>query len=302
MKFKVQASTESTAEIFIYGYLGAFEYSSQDFVRQFEELKSKYKLINVHINSGGGSIFEGVAIFNLIRASKVEVHVYIDGVAASMASVLAMAGSKIYMSRFARLMIHPPSGAVDGDADDMVEYSNLLKSLEKDLVKIYSERTGIDEQQVKDKWMKKGSSTWFTADEALKNKLVDGLYDGPEVKEPDTKAKYQPKDMWNFYNQINYNQNPENMKNLPKIIALFAMVNVSLPADATEDTVTAEIEKLANKHKQLLSDLDKVKNEKTELQDQLKAAGKDKVKNLIDGAISSGRIQEAQRATYTTPC
>lgn len=300
MKFRIEAKDNSVAQIYVYGYLSDYDITSQDFAAQFNELANKYGNIEIRLNCGGGSIFQGVAIFNLIRNSKINVTCYIDGLAASMGSVLAMAGTKVYMSRYARLMIHRPSGVAEGDADDMDEYKNLLVSLENDLSGIYAERTGMTVKEVKDKWMKKGIDKWFTAEEALKAKLIDGIYDGVEINEPLKDAKYNPKDMWNFYNTINYNQNENNMKNLGKFIALFAMANVVLPVDATEDMVVIEMEKLVNKHKQLLGDFEKVKGEKQSLEDKLKEAGKEKVKNLIDGAIASGRIQEAQRATYTS--
>lgn len=301
-KFKVEVK-DQTAKMFMYGFIGDDEnqYSSNDFAEQFNELTRENNLIEIRINCAGGSVFEGIAMFNMIRDSKVTVHCYIDGVAASMGSILAMAGSKIYMSRFGRLMLHRPMGTAEGDEDDMTEYHNLLKGLKADLAKIYSERSGLSIDDVMSKWMVKGINTWFTATEAMDAKLIDGIYDGPAISvSPQPTAKLKPAEMWAFYNALNYESNQnQKMKNIGKIVAILAMVNMTLPVDATEEQVVAQFELLVNMHKGILSDLQKEKSEKEALQAKLNVFEKNKVKDMIDGAINQGKFVEAQRANFT---
>src|SRR5436190_12026813 len=96
----------SVAEILLYGYIGNWQNNdSKSFISDFKRLEAVHPQINVRINSGGGDVFEGITIYNTLKNSSSTIHIYIDGVAASMASIIALAGTKIFMSRYAQLMI-----------------------------------------------------------------------------------------------------------------------------------------------------------------------------------------------------
>ena len=121
----------SSAEILLYGFIGSWkDTDSKRFISDFKKLEASHNQINVRINSGGGDVFEGITIYNTLKNSSSEVHIYIDGLAASMASVIALAGSKIFMSRYAQLMIHRVSGSANGDADKLRETASLMDELE----------------------------------------------------------------------------------------------------------------------------------------------------------------------------
>lgn len=173
----------TTSEILLYGYIGLDDVKASDFVAALKALEKTSNKINVRINSGGGSIFEGIAIFNAIRNSTSEITGYIDGLAASMASIIAIAPKKVYMSKAAMLMTHRANGAVIGNANDLRNYAQLLENLEATLSDIYSKKTGISKQQAMLKYM--GSEDkWFTANEALQEKIIDGIYDSPVAQAP----------------------------------------------------------------------------------------------------------------------
>lgn len=126
----------------------------------------------VHINSPGGSFFEGVAIHNLLRQHSAEVHILVDGLAASAASVIAMAGSHIKMGVGSQLMIHRASGCCWGTADDMRGSAVKLDQTDADIAAIYAARAGGTPEQ----WMAALKvETWYTAAQAVTAGLADEM-------------------------------------------------------------------------------------------------------------------------------
>lgn len=179
----VNKVNESTADILLYGFIDPFDVNASDFTKELRSLEKDYTTINVRINSGGGSVFEGIAIYNAIKQSKCTINTYIDGLAASMASIIAIAGKKVYMSKSARLMTHQPSSGSYGTSDDMKKNAELLEGLEKTMCAIYAGKTGKTADECKTAFMN-GKDNWFTAQEAINAGLVDELYDDEGVQMP----------------------------------------------------------------------------------------------------------------------
>jgi ATP-dependent Clp protease, protease subunit len=119
---------------------------------------------HVRINSPGGSVAHGVAIYNMLSAHAARVIVHVDGFALSAASVIAMAGDEIRMAKNALMMVHEASACVCGQADDHASTADLLRKINVGLIACYVARTGMDEKEVK-KLVE--AETWMTADEAL---------------------------------------------------------------------------------------------------------------------------------------
>ncbi|QQR95611.1 MAG: Clp protease ClpP [Bacteroidota bacterium] len=141
---------ENSAEILLYGFIGNWKNTdSNRFISDLKKLETTNKKINVRINSGGGDVFDGITIYNALKNSKAEINTYIDGVAASMASVIALAGSKIYMSRYAQLMIHRVSGSANGDSDKLRETAKLMDDLSNSLLDIYATKQELTRRQFK---------------------------------------------------------------------------------------------------------------------------------------------------------
>ncbi len=126
--------------------------------------------IRVRINSPGGSIIEGTAIYNLLRSHPARVSVTVDGLAASMASIVAMAGDEIEIGEGAYMMIHDPTGVTWGDAEEVRAFAELLDKMKGQLVGIYARRTKQSEQDVS-QWMR--DETWMTAAEAVQRGFAD---------------------------------------------------------------------------------------------------------------------------------
>lgn len=118
----------------------------QDFLDQLDGVTK----INVHINSGGGSVFGGIAIYNILKRHNAEITVYVEGIAASIASVIAMAGDRIIIPANAQMMIHKPSSITWGNADDMRKEANILDGCQKVILNTYMQHTkeGVTPEQI----------------------------------------------------------------------------------------------------------------------------------------------------------
>lgn len=118
----------------------------QDFLDQLDGVTK----INVHINSGGGSVFGGIAIYNILKRHNAEITVYVEGIAASIASVIAMAGDKIIIPANAQMMIHKPSSITWGNADDMRKEADILDGCQKVILNTYMQHTkeGVTPEQI----------------------------------------------------------------------------------------------------------------------------------------------------------
>ena len=191
---------DGTPEIYLYGDIYPYEdcVNASALAKELKELEKTCTKINVRINSCGGSVYEGIAIFNLLRNSKCEIDTYIDGIAASMGSVIAMAGKKVYMSRYGQLMTHKPSGGAFGTAEELRKTADAIDGVEKIICALYMERTGMTEEQVREKLLN-GNDVWLGIDEAMKIKLVDDTYD---VEQQKPVAGSSVTAMWSEFNNV----------------------------------------------------------------------------------------------------
>lgn len=159
---------EDQAEIWIYDEIGFWGTTARGFASDLAGVTAGS--IALHLNSPGGGVFDGIAIHNSLVDHPAQVHVTVDGIAASIASVIAMAGDTVTMGRGTEMMIHNPSGVVLGQADDMREMADLLDRLAVDIAGFYKTRAGGR----RDAWLKAmAAETWYSADEAVEAGLAD---------------------------------------------------------------------------------------------------------------------------------
>ncbi|HZN70574.1 MAG TPA: head maturation protease, ClpP-related [Micromonosporaceae bacterium] len=162
------ATSNGRAEVYIYDEIGYFGVTAADFAREVNALN--VEAIDLHLSSPGGSAFEGVAIYNSLLHHRATVTSYVDSLAASAASVIAMAGDRIIMRTGSQLMIHEASGMGIGKADDMRELADLLDKTSGSIADIYAERRGGTAA----KWRKAmKNETWYDAQEAVRAGLAD---------------------------------------------------------------------------------------------------------------------------------
>ncbi|WP_313278103.1 ClpP-like prohead protease/major capsid protein fusion protein [Stutzerimonas balearica] len=169
--YSIQAKGKGRAEILLYDEIGGWGVSARRFASDLKAL-GDLDQIDLHIHSPGGDVFEGTAIYNLLKNHPAKVVVYIDGLAASMASVIAMAGDTVYMPENAMMMVHKPWGIQGGDADDMRRYAELLDKVESTLVMAYVSKTGKGEDEIQ-ALLK--DETWMTGREAVEAGFADQL-------------------------------------------------------------------------------------------------------------------------------
>ena len=166
------AEGETSAEISIYDAIGSFDVNAKQFVDELKEINAD--TINLRINSPGGSVIDGNAMFNALQRHPAKVITHIDGLAASMASVIAMAGDEVHMADNALLMIHNPWTFSMGDADELRADADLLDKMSASILSAYG-RSQYEAEEIKDLM---DAETWFTAQEAFDAGLVDHISTG----------------------------------------------------------------------------------------------------------------------------
>ena len=170
--YSIKAKANDTAEISIYDEIGFWGVSAASFAQDLKDCGNNLKQINLHIHSPGGDVFDGIAIYNLLKNHPANVTVYIDGLAASMASVIAMAGNEIIMPENAMMMIHKPWGIQGGDAEDMRKYADLLDRVENTLIPAYASKTGKTPEELAEML---SAETWLNGKECVEQGFADKL-------------------------------------------------------------------------------------------------------------------------------
>lgn len=171
-KQTVKNSISSSGELLLYGDIGDYwdEMDALSVVKQLEQIDSKD--ITVRVHSAGGLITEGLAIYNRLNESKAFVTVHVDGLAASMASVVCMAGDKIVMPDNALMMIHKPWNMAIGDAEEMRKTADSLDVFEESILSIYMSRTNLSKDELQ---AMLSDETWLSAEQAIEYGFADEL-------------------------------------------------------------------------------------------------------------------------------
>lgn len=168
------AGAVASAEIFIYGDIGESWYgdtvAAADFVREIAALDVTH--ITIRINSYGGSVSDGIAIHNAIKRHKAHVTTSIEGVAASIASLIAIAGDTVEMADNATMMLHAPWMYADGNSADLRSYADMLDTWAAAMATSYAAKTGQDQATMM-ALLTDGKDHWYTADQAIAEKFAD---------------------------------------------------------------------------------------------------------------------------------
>lgn len=167
--FQMKATSETSADIYIYDEIGGWGISARRFTEDLIAL-GNINHINLHIHSPGGDVFDGIAIYNQLKNHNAGITVYVDGLAASMASVIAMVGDEVIMPTNSMMMIHKPWGVSWGDADEMRSYADLLDKVENVLIPAYMEKTGKSKEELE---AMLGEETWLTGEECVEHGFAD---------------------------------------------------------------------------------------------------------------------------------
>ncbi|WP_406589987.1 head maturation protease, ClpP-related [Bacillus atrophaeus] len=184
---KIKNQTDLAADIYFYGDIVSSEWGKwedtdtcPEDVRAFLKQVEGVKTLNIYVNSGGGSVFAGLAIYNMLKRNSAHKTVYVDGLAGSIASVIAMAGDKIVIPSNAFLMIHKPWSMSMGNSNDLRKMADDLDLIEEGILNVYSEniKDGVDIEDIKqmvndETWLNgKEASKYFNIEVTEENKLV----------------------------------------------------------------------------------------------------------------------------------
>lgn len=172
--FSIQNALQADqpAQVSIHDEIGSWGVSARDFLAQLRGIDPATP-IQLSIHSPGGEVFDGLAIYHALK-SRGNVDVRIEGLAASMASVIAMAGRRVTMPRNAYLMIHNPNGVAIGNSADMRQLADLLDKLKASLIAAYREKTKKDDEDLSSMM---DAETWLTGEEAVAMGFADSMTD-----------------------------------------------------------------------------------------------------------------------------
>ena len=278
--------------ILLYGDIGEYDDNvrSGDIARELLEAEALTGKVDVRINSNGGEVYSGIAIFNALKNSKADITIYVDGIAASMASVIALCGKPVQMSRYARLMLHSVSGGCYGNKQDLQRCMEEIESLESSLSEIYSERLGLDPDTIRQTYFD-GEDHWLTAQEALDLGFIDGIYDADPVPEGST-----PEQVFQIFNNRLQQPQNENDMNLDELKKRPRFTNCATDDDFLREIGLLETE--AGKVPSLNAEVDRLKGELKVFQDKAEADDAAARKQLLDAAEKDGRIDAATRPIY----
>jgi ATP-dependent Clp protease, protease subunit len=187
-RFEVFNKAESNeADMYLYGSIGSgwfADISSKDVKAKLDNITAK--IINIHINSPGGDVFESIAIHNLLKNHKASINVHIDGLAASGASVIAMAADKIIMPRNTMMMIHKAWTIAAGNAKELRKVADDLEKIDTAVVESYTSRF-VGERSELERLL--DEETWLTAAECKALGFCDEVVDEIEVSDEEDEQK-----------------------------------------------------------------------------------------------------------------
>jgi ATP-dependent protease ClpP protease subunit len=289
--------TPAAAELHLHGHIGS-EVIAEQIIGRLAALREKP--VDVHINSPGGFVSESMAIYSALTAHPQKVTTYVDGLAASGASIVAMAGSEIVMAENAMLMIHNASGLTVGDARAHRDMADLLDKMNGVAAKVYADRTG---RTVGSVVQMMDDETWLTAEEAMENGFADRLI--PNKTKNEDLAKMLAGC------QMKYSRVPASLKTTISLCptgvdgaacaVAFSDGKPTLPTEDTDMATASEVEQLKAENAKLAADLEAAKAKIPPAPipakaHELKAAFPDDPGFVIDQIGASATMEQAKAA------
>ncbi|MGF3103659.1 head maturation protease, ClpP-related [Rossellomorea sp. DUT-2] len=186
--FKAEDVNENTHKLTIYGDIGESWWGDYVTANEVEAILKNISAshIDVHINSYGGDVFDGIAIYNQLKNHKATITTHIDGIAASAASIIAMAGDEVVMNIGSMLMIHEGSTMAWGNKGDVRKTLTALEGIDKSIADIYMTKFAGDRADI-DRMIT--NETWFTSSEAVDAGLADKVNETKSIESDPEEVK-----------------------------------------------------------------------------------------------------------------
>ncbi len=166
----------SHTDVYIYDEIGFWGTTAKAFAKEIKAISGD---IILHLNSPGGQVFDGLAIYNVLRGHSGSVKTIIEGIAASMASIIALAGDSVEMSENSMYMIHNPLISITGDSEELKKTAGLLDQIKEQLVNIYASHSNLSAEEISDLMDKE---TWLSAQDALDKGFISSIIPNVPVK------------------------------------------------------------------------------------------------------------------------
>jgi ATP-dependent Clp endopeptidase proteolytic subunit ClpP len=175
--YRIENKASGVSDVYIYDEIGYFGVTAQDFVKDLGGITAPQ--IVLHLNTPGGDVFDGLAIYNSLKAHPAKVRSVVEGIAASAGSFIAMAGDEVVVMRNAQMMIHDAMGLCIGNANDMQAMVDLLAKNSDNIADIYAQRAGGTVEEWRTKMQ---AETWYSAEEAVAAGLADKVGGGDSTE------------------------------------------------------------------------------------------------------------------------
>ena len=199
-------ATDDVAEIYIFDEIGMYGITAQDFITEIKGLKDTP--INLRINCIGGDVFDGMAIYNIIKKRNAKTTAYIEGIAASMGSVVALAADEVIMAENSLFMIHNAWGGAMGEAEDMRKTASILEKISGEIANIYQKKTRLLYDRIIEMM---DEETWLNAEEAYGLGFIDSISDSIKVAAKYDVSKFKNITTEQIHNKLNINVNNKKM-------------------------------------------------------------------------------------------
>ncbi len=295
--YEIKNQVSGDSEIRMYGYIGKYEeFDYKRFQQVFRDALKDNNNLTIRMHCGGGSVYEGLAIYDLIRNSEGKTKVIVEGMAASMGGVIALAGDEIVMNDNAFFMMHAVSAGCWGTKKDFQNSIQQIITCEDRLGKIFKERTKADEETINN-WFNSGQDHWLDSEKCKELGIVD------EILKPTKQRKDQEQETENMTNKtpeeafecfnVSEDLPPENTiinqntdMNKAAILALLATQGLagSLTASSSDNEFESQLKDVLNKAKKADT-----------LESELKEFRESQADVLISNALKSGKITNAEK-------
>ncbi len=274
--------------VLLYGDIGdGHKVESGRVVSELLALQSKYKKIDVRINSNGGDVFSGIAIYNTLKTSSADITIYIDGVAASIAAIIALCGKPLYMSPYAKLMLHSVSGGTWGNASALRKTADTMESLQTDLSRMIAGRCNMKPEDVAAQYFDEHDH-WIDAKQALAMKLVDGIYD----MEAPSSAPGTTEEIYNYFNN-RLERQPSKTTDMAFIDDIRSIPSFSDKTD--ECAIVAHIKSLTNS----ATRADALEKANEQYKARIEELEGREISAILDKAVAEGKITKEQVPAFT---
>lgn len=250
----VENTSENEHTIYMYGVIGGFDFdkwekinTSDKFIEDFKALDKEGTTIHIKINSPGGDIWEGLPICNTIKSAKSKVITYVDGIAFSMASLIALSSSKVVGYKNSMFMFHNALTFARGNAKDLRKEADVLDYYDEALISIISEKLDVPKDEAKENYFNY-SDNYFVGENALNIGLFDEIISEDSSNVPSNIQNLSPVNLMKQYANLNFStpepsksNNSKNMsktkKEFPKLQSVLGM---SGPFDSSDNVYLQE--------------------------------------------------------------